>query len=479
MNILMDLRLLAVLALILAGFQLIPFTTAWLLGEDPWPFLHALLGTTLVSLAGLYVTRQASLTLRPRDGFLVATFGWGFAVVLGALPYLLSGELHWIDALFESAAGFTTTGSSILAHPESLPLSHLLWRSMTQWLGGMGMLLLAIAILPLLGVGGMELMKAEVPGPSKERLTPRLATTARVLWGFYVGFTALLMVLYANAGMSWFDALNHAFTTMATGGFSTRSESMAAFSPAAQWWCTLFMVLAGTNFLIHYRLVIKRDWKVFRDPEWRLYMAIFFVISLILSITLYFDRGLALEQSLREGFFQTSSILTTTGYANADWETWPAALQFFLVFAMLSGGMSGSTSGGAKVIRIAVLFGLLSAVASRLLQPNRIVALKFGEKTVSQEVAEGCVAVVAGAIILVAATGLVLNLMGMDMASALSAALTCVSNVGPGLGSVGAMDNFSLVPEGGKLLLSFDMVAGRLEIFTVLMLFSRKFWTPQ
>ncbi|MBF0446357.1 MAG: TrkH family potassium uptake protein [Magnetococcales bacterium] len=472
----MDIRILAVLSAILTVFQAVPLAFSLIHGDNFWPIFFSILVSAIIAVGGLTFTIRANPTLRPQDGFLVATFGWILAIILGAMPYLFSGSLHWIDAIFESTAGFTTTGSSVLTHPESWPQSLLLWRSMTQWLGGMGMLLLTIAILPFLGVGGMQLMKAEVPGPSKERLTPRLATTARVLWGFYVGFTVVLVVLYIFSGMSYFNALNHAFTTMATGGFSTRSESLAAFSPMAQWWCILFMVLAGTNFLLHYRLVLRRDWKVFHDPEWQLYIGIIITVGLIISAKLFYGSELHIETALRQSFFQTVSIMTTTGYVNVDWTVWPAFLQLLLILLMLIGGMSGSTGGGVKVIRIAVLIKLLSAVTSRLLQPNRIVVLKLGSKTVSQEVSEGCVGMVAVALILTIITGLALNIMGMDMVSAMSAALSCVSNVGPGLGTVGPIDNFALVPDAGKLLLSFDMVAGRLEIFTVLMLFSSKFW---
>lgn len=478
MNLRMDLRLLAVLSAILAGFQAFPLAFAWMHGENPWPLLLSLLVAVCLAFVGLARTRHAVPTLGPRDGFLVATLGWGLAILLGALPYLLSGHMYWIDAIFESTAGFTTTGSSILPHPEHLPQALLLWRSMTQWIGGMGMLLLTIAILPFLGVGGMQLMKAEVPGPNKERLTPRLATTARILWGFYAGLTLLSCLLFMLSGMSPLDALNHAFTTMATGGFSTKSESFAAFPPMAQWWCILFMVLSGTNFLIHYRLLVHQDHNVFQDPEWRLYLGTLFLVGLLMSGVLFHTQVSSFETALREGFFQTVSIMTGTGYTNANWTLWPALLQLILLLLMLTGGMSGSTTGGIKVVRIAIFLKLFLSVKQRLLQPNRIVVPKLGSRNISQEVAEGCVALAVAALCLILATGVTLNLLGMDMGSALSAAVTCVANVGPGLmGTVGPAGDFASVPDIGKLLLSFDMVAGRLEIFTVLMLFSKRFWT--
>ncbi|MEO5365282.1 MAG: TrkH family potassium uptake protein [Magnetococcus sp. WYHC-3] len=476
MNLLMDLRLLAVLAAILTAFLSVPLVFALGAGESLLPSLLAMALGIAMAAGGLRAGRRAPPTLRPRDGFLVASAGWAVAVLLGAVPYAVAGVASWPEALFESASGFTTTGASILPRPEDLPNHLLLWRSMTQWLGGMGMLLLAIAILPMLGVGGTQLMKAEVPGPNKERLTPRLVTTAQVLWGIYSGLTLLCILAYLSGGMSLFDAVNHAFTTLSTGGFSTRSSSLGGYSLVVQWWAILFMLLGGANFLLHYRLLVRRDLACLRDAELHLYLGIIATVGLILTAVRGWGDGLGVEAALREAFFQTLSIITTTGFANADWEQWAPAAQLLLVALMCVGGMSGSTSGGPKVVRIAVILQLLSTVTRRLLQPNRVVVLQLGGRSIHPEVVEGCVSLVAVFSLLVVASGLALNLLGMDMTSAMSAALTCTSNVGPGVGSVGAMDNFSGVPDLGKLLLVFDMVAGRLEIFTVVMLFAPGFW---
>ncbi|ABK45922.1 cation transporter [Magnetococcus marinus MC-1] len=476
MNYRMNVRLLSVLALLLGTLQLMPLFYAWYAKLSLWPWQLSLMISMGGGGIGLLLTRGAASALCPRDGFFVTTAGWSLAIVLGAIPYVASHELGWAAAIFESSSGFTTTGSSILPHPEGLPASLQLWRSQTQWVGGMGMLLLTIAILPFLGVGGMQLMKAEVPGPSKERLTPRLMTTARVLWGFYLGLTVLAGLAYYFAGLSPFDALNHAFTTVATGGFSTKDQSFLAFSPAAQWWCILFMALAGTNFLLHYRLVMHRDLSIFKDDELRLYLAIMLGVGGAVALLLMHDMQMDAMHALRESLFQTVSLMTTTGFASTDWEQWPALPIFLLFLLMGVGGMAGSTSGGPKVVRVAVVMKLLSMVTRRLVQPNRVVVLQLGHRAVTTAVVEGCVGLLVATVILVVVSGCLLHLLGMDLTSALSAALTCVANVGPGYGSVGAMDNFSQVSELGKLLLAFDMLAGRLEIFTVLMLFTPGFW---
>ncbi|OSM02547.1 TrkH family potassium uptake protein [Magnetofaba australis] len=476
MNWRMDLRLLAALSLMVAMFEGGVLLYAWYAGENLHTLIWAIFIALIVGACGWILAWKADPRLGPRDGFLVATAGWGTAIFLGALPYVISHHLGWADALFESASGFTTTGSSVLGHPEGLPRSLLLWRSLTQWIGGMGMLLLTIAILPFLRVGGMQLMKAETPGPRKERLTPRLITTARILWGLYVGLTALAALGYWLFGMTPFEALNHALTTMATGGFSTSDSSFVGFSPAAQWWATLFMMLAGTNFLLHYRLVFMRDLKAFGDREWRVYMGVALCAAVMITLLRMFQAQVPALEAAREAFFQVASILTTTGYASADWEQWEALSAMLLILLMGVGGMSGSTAGGPKVVRVSVAFVMLGAAMRRLLQPRRVQTLMWGGRDLPMDVVEGCVAMLAMTILLTLMGGVVLHLMGVDMMTALSAALTCLTNVGPGYGGVGAMDNFSALPQIGKLLLAVLMVVGRLEIFTVLILLWPGFW---
>jgi trk system potassium uptake protein TrkH len=475
MNLLMDLRILLILAAILATCQLLALAVAAYYGENLWPII----GSMTVGFAGLALlplTRTSSMRLHPKDGFLVAALGWMLASVLGGLPFVFSGQLGWIDAIFETASGLTTTGSSVIPDVEILPRGLLLWRQELQWIGGMGMILLVTAILPYLGIGGTELINAEVPGPSKDKLVPRLATSGRLLWGLYIGFTAAATVSYYLAGMSWYDAINHAFSSLATGGYSTRNSSFMAFSPAAQWLSVLYMGIAGGNFVLYYRLFLRGDTGIFRDPEFRLYIAIIVSVSLTIAFTLMAVRQEAFEPALRAGFFQTVTIMTTTGYASADWEQWPLVLQLLLLILMLIGGMAGSTAGGIKVVRLAMLGKLFSVTAQRLLRPNQVIVAKLGGQEVENSVLQASVTMAALAIFVILFTTVVLTALGMDLVSASTAALTAVSNVGPGLGTVGPYDNFSGVADAGKLLLSLAMITGRLEFFTVLLLFTPYFW---
>lgn len=478
MNILMDLRLMAVVAGMIAAFQLPSLAYALATDEPATPFLFSFIGGGLLTAFTFWYTRNASTLLRARDGYLVASFGWFLATLVGATPYVMAGLLEWPGAIFETASGFTTTGSSVLTDIESWPKSMLLWRSTTHWLGGMGMLLLTIAILPFLGIGGMQLIKAEVPGPSADKLAPRLATTAQLLWTVYLGISLLNILLYYWAGMNLFDAITHTFATLATGGFSTKNLSLAAFSPAAQWIATVFMFISGANFVLHFRLIASRgrDVSVFKDPELRLYAAIVAGAGLFTAVMIFFQQGYDVEESFRHAYFQVVSIMTTTGFASADWEKWSPVLHLVFIALMVVGGMSGSTGGGVKVIRVLLLMKLVSSITKKLLQPGRVTVVTLGGKEVSDDVLEGSIAMVAIFMVMVFVTGVILTAMGMDMISAMTAALTAAANVGPGLGSIGPMDNFSGIPDAGKLLLALVMIAGRLEVFTVYVLFTIRFW---
>ncbi|MBF0582910.1 MAG: TrkH family potassium uptake protein [Magnetococcales bacterium] len=476
MNILLDLRVLSVLAGLLAGFQLFPVLLALAFEESPTALLQSMLVSGSLSAVGLYVTRKTSTQLRPRDGYLVVSAGWYLAAVLGGLPYVFHGGMGWVDAFFETASGFTTTGSTVMTDIEVWPQSILLWRSITQWLGGMGILVMAVAILPFLGIGSTQLIRAEVPGPTKDRMTPRMIDTARILWGVYVGITLFSVGMFMLCGMNWLEAIDHSFTAIATGGFSTRNLSLAAFSPAAQWWSVVVMAMGGMNFLIHYRFFIRRDTAVFKYEEFLGYLAIIGFFSLYICLVLLRETSLDWEESLRHATFQVVSIMTTTGFASIDWEQWPGGLQLMLGALMVIGGMSGSTGGGIKVVRGLIIIKTIQNVTTRLLHPHQILSLKMDDVPISREFIENCIAMLILAIGVVMTTGMVLNAMGVDLLTAMGAALTCWANVGPGFANVGAMDNFSQIPTLGKAMLASVMIVGRLEIFTVLMLFSSRFW---
>ncbi|MBF0181272.1 MAG: TrkH family potassium uptake protein [Magnetococcales bacterium] len=477
MNLIFDLRVLSLLLVLISTFQLFPLMLAYGLGENPLPLAKSIGITSLVSGLGLFLTRKARPVMAPRDGFLVTSLGWFLASLFGGLPYVFHGGLDFPSAFFETASGFTTTGSSTLTDIEVWPQSILLWRSTTQWLGGMGMVLMAIAILPFLGVGGTQLMKAEVPGPTKDRMTPRLISTARALWGVYSLLTVISIIGFVLCGMTWLEGVNHTFTALATGGFSTKNLSLGFYSPAAQWWATLMMAAGGMNFLIHYRVIVLRDWKAFTYEEFKGYLTIIalflcFFVPVLMRWTDKWD----FEEVVRHALFQIISIMTTTGFASTDWEQWPAVLQLLLGLTMIIGGMSGSTGGGIKVVRTQVLLKTIPSVTTRLLEPNQVVVQKMDGQPIPRTILENAVAVFILFLGYVLFGGMLLNAMGMDLLSAMGAALTACANVGPGFNSVGAMDNFAHVPDFGKIILGSLMIVGRLEIFTILLLFSRQFW---
>ena len=476
MNRRFDLRLLGWLLLLTSVFLLLPLIAAVGFGDAPGPFLSVSLLAALAGAGLLFFTRASERTLRARDGFLVVGGAWLITSAVGALPYLLGGVLGPVDALFESISGFSTTGSTVIADVAALPRSLLLWRAMTQWLGGMGIILFTIAILPLLGIGGMQLFKAEVPGPVADKVRPRLAATARTLWGLYVGFTVAEWVLLMLCGLNWFEALCHAYTTLATGGFSTRNGSVGEFaSPAAEWVVIVFMLAAGINFVLHYKLLTGRGREVLRDVELRYFLAIVAGAATLLFVVLW-DGATSVHETVRAALFQAVSVVTTTGYVSADFELWPPAGQFILVALMLIGAMSGSTGGGPKSLRIVLALRSLRATVHRFIHPHAVVPVKYNGQVVADGVLSGVAAFLTAYALLAVVAAAVVAAAGYDFATAVSSGLTAIGNVGPGLGAVGALDNFAHFPALVKLVLSACMLLGRLEIFTILVLFSRQFW---
>lgn len=413
-----------------------------------------------------------------REGFAVVTFGWLTFAVFGALPYLLSGAISSpLDALFETMSGFTTTGSTILADIESLPRSILFWRSLTHWLGGMGIIVLSLAILPMLGVGGMQLFQAEVPGPTADRLKPRIQDTAKLLWGVYVIFTVLETLLLMAGNMSFYDAICHSFATLATGGFSTRNASIAAYDSAyIDWVITLFMFLAGVNFSLHYYALKGRIGEYFRNEEFRFYLLITFSA---VAILMWMNQGTVYDSvvdNLRYSAFQTASILTTTGFATADFELWPVLTQYILLFLMFIGGCAGSTGGGMKVARILLLLKHGTVQLYHLIHPRAIRLVKLGNNPVDQDVMQAILGFFALFMGVFVTASFLMAASGMDLISGAAAVIATLGNIGPGLGSIGPVDNFAHVSAFGKSVLIFCMLLGRLELFTVLVLFLPSFW---
>lgn len=414
--------------------------------------------------------------LNHREGFVAVSFAWTALGLAGAIPFYLSGSFDSpVDAIFESISGFTTTGSSILTDIESVAGGILLWRSVTQWLGGMGIIVLGVAILPYLGVGGMQLFRAEVPGPTKGRLRPRIRETAKILWLVYAGITVLVGLLYLLGGMSPFDAVNHALTTVPTGGFSTRNDSMTSFSPFIQWTAVVFMYLAGINFTLHYRALRRGPRPYWRDSEWRLYSLVISLAAILIAITIH-TPGSPLEPTLRDAAFSVVSILTTTGYGIADYVVWAPFAQIGIFLLFFVGGMAGSTAGGPKVVRILLILKHGFGEMTKYLHPRAVMVTKMSGMPVQTQV---MLNVFAFMILYVGLFGVGTLLMagtGLSLASAAGAAATAISNVGPGLDQVGPTANFGFLPGWGKVVMMVLMLVGRLEIYTVLLLLHPGLW---
>ena len=444
--------------------------------------LEALVWSALVTAACggslLAALPRPKRELKQREALAVVVLAWFVAGAFGALPFLWSGYFRSVtDAVFESASGFTTTGATILTSIETVPESLLFWRSLTHWLGGMGIIVLSLAILPMLGVGGMQLFKAEVPGPTADRLKPRIQDTAKLLWGVYVILTGIETALLMFGGMNFYEALCHSFATLATGGFSTRDASVAAYDSAyIEWVITFFMFAAGVNFSLHYQALRGRLREYFRNEEFLFYLTITLgaTIGLILL-----NQGTvydSLADNLRYSAFQASSILTTTGFGTADYEQWPVMAQYMLVFLMFVGGCAGSTGGGMKVARILLLFKHAHVQVFRLIHPRAVRLVKLGATPVKGEVMQSILGFFALFMGIFVVASMLLAATGMDLVSSGAAVIATLSNIGPGLGSVGPIDNYSHIPAFGKGVLIVCMLMGRLELFTVLVLFIPSFW---
>ena len=415
--------------------------------------------------------------LKKRDGYLIVTLGWLTMSAFGSLPYVFSGAIpDYTNAFFETVSGFSTTGASILTDIESVHKGILFWRSLTQWIGGMGIIVLTVAILPFLGIGGMQLFVAEAPGITPDKLKPRIQATAKRLWLVYVGITAIECVLLMFGGMSFYDALNHSLTTMATGGFSTKNTSAADFSPYIQYVIIIFMFLAGTSFTLNY-FAFKRKFKdIWRNEEFRYYLGGTIISGVIVTLTVYIVTGNSLEKSFRDSIFQIVSIVTTTGYVSADYTQWTPFLTLLLFIFMFIGGSAGSTAGGVKIVRHIILLKNSFLELKRQLHPSAVIPVRLNDKAISQNITFNVLAFIMIYISIFAIGSILVSLCGLDFMTSIGAVATCLGNVGPGLGDVGPVDNFAGLPGISKWILSFLMLLGRLELFTVLMLFNPYFW---
>jgi trk system potassium uptake protein TrkH len=442
-------------------------------------FTDSIITTALVGFFIWIVTKpQEKLQLNHRDGVAIVAFGWLAAALFGTLPYLFSGAIpDFTNAFFESVSGFTTTGASILNNIESLPEGILLWRSLTQWLGGMGIIVLSIAILPFLGVGGMQLYRAEIPSPVIDKLKPRISETAKILWKVYLGITIIEIVLLFSGGMSLFEAVCHAFCTMPTGGFSPKNASIAHYkSVYFDSVIIVFMLLAGINFSLHYKL-IRGDFRIFwKDPEFRVFFFLVALLSLIVAFDIHGSLYTSFLKAFRDAMFQVSSIITTTGFVTADYAKWPALSQLILLACMFIGAMAGSTGGGMKVMRIMMLLKHGYKELFRIVHPHAVTSAKLGGRPVSPEIMSSILGFFVLYLAFFVFSTLIMSMLGLDLISAFASVAASLGNVGPGLGLVGPVKNFFLVPLAGKWVLIFCMLLGRLEIYTVIVLLTPEYW---
>jgi trk system potassium uptake protein TrkH len=456
----------------------IPFSIYY--QDDDIPvLLFTGVGTSLIGFIFWIITRKGLVKeVSKREGYLVVTLGWLIMSFFGCLPFIFYGSIpSFTDAFFETVSGFTTTGASILKDVEALPHGLLFWRSMTHWIGGMGIIVLSIAILPLLGIGGMQLYHAEVAGPSKDKLHPRVQETAKRLWAIYVFFTALETVLLLLGGMNLFDSLCHSFGSLATGGFSTKNLSVAFYqSPYIEYVIIFFMFLGGTNFTLHYYALHGKFSNYFKDSEFRFYIVFILIIVFSLSIYLVIVNSLQIEYSFRTVAFSVLSILTSTGFATTDYELWaPFASTFFLIL-LLFGACAGSTSGGVKIVRYQLLIKNSIAELKRLIHPNAIVPVRQNGKAVPNEIISKVSAFVLLYLAIFGIGSLLLAFTGLDIKTSMGSAAACMGNIGPGLGQTGPVLNYSGLHDFAKWILSLLMFIGRLELYTVLIIFTTSFW---
>jgi len=461
----------------LGPLMLIPLVVALYYGESPYPFAVSFAVTTIVgSLLSFRFVSTGEDEWEKREGFAIVAFGWFAAALFGSIPYMFDGVTP-LNALFESMSGFTTTGATIFVDIESHSRSLLFWRSMTQWIGGMGIIMLFIAILPKLGVAGRQMFRAEAPGPKEDQIKPRIRETAKILWAVYVSISVLELILLLAAGMSFYDASTHTFTTMACGGFSTYADSVAAFdSPLIEGIITLFMFIAGANFALHYKTLYSDKKSLIKDNEFKFYFVIVAIATILLTGILLRDTYDTIPTAFRYAVFQVLSILTTTGYATADFNLWSDSGKVILLAIMFIGGCAGSTAGGIKVVRVLILLKYARRELFKAIHPKAIRPVKFNGKSVPGDIMHAIISFVVIYFLIFLLSSAILAILGMDLTSSITASIATLGNIGPGFNLVGPMANFSTVPAIGKLVLIANMWVGRLEVFTVIVMLTPEFW---
>ena len=459
-----------------AALMALPLLTALICGEAAFPFLITI---AALSLCGGLLTaiRPRSSDIFAREGFVCVGLSWLLISAFGALPFVLSGEIpNYIDALFETVSGFTTTGASILDNPERLSRGCTFWRLFTHWIGGMGVLVFIAAILPVAGDHYIHIMRAEVPGPTVSKLVPRVRKTARILYQIYMGLTLMECVLLLLGGMNFYEALLHAFATAGTGGFSTRLASIGAYgSPYLEMVIAVFMLLFGCNFNLFYLLLLRQGRAVIRSEELRAYLGIILAAVVMITINIAKLCGGALP-GLRYAFFQVMTVISTTGFSTCDFDTWPVFSRGILVLLMFIGGCAGSTGGGIKVSRLIILLKSYMVELKRMIHPTQVKRIWFEDRTVSNQTVESVHVFFFVYPIIVGIGALIISLDGRDFTTNLTASIACISNIGPGLSAVGPTGNYAFFSAASKIVLCFEMLLGRLEIFPILFLVMPSVW---
>lgn len=460
-----------------AGFLLLPVLTAVVCGEVYWR--EFLLTAALCAAVGtaLHAVPLKKSQMHSRDGFVAVSLSWVVLALFGALPYVFTGTMtSYIDAVFETVSGLTTTGSSTFTAVSHLPRSILLWRSLTQWMGGMGVLVLFLALTPRMGEGAVFLMRAESPGPIKSKLVPKVGGTAKILYVIYVVLTVCEIIALRLAGESWFSSICHSFATMATGGFSVYDTSFADASKAVMWIVTVFAFLAGVNFSLIFLTVRGKLKDALRSEELRFYTGIVVVTTLLLCLNLRLQAGIPFGDSITDAAFQTVTIITTTGFATVDFAMWPTFCRMALVMMMFTGACAGSTAGGIKLSRILILCKSLKRELKRLAHPNHVSVVKMDGQGVEERVVSAAGSFLTAYLLVLLVGALVVSWDNFGFQESFAASLTCISNVGPGLGILGPMENFSILSPLSKVVLSVEMLMGRLELMPLLALLLRSTW---
>jgi len=486
-----------ILLLFNGGFMLVSGLVSWYYDDGALlGIVSAGLATMLVGLVLRFITKDFHKKIKKREGYLVVTLGWITMSLSGALPYIFTGVLpSFTDAFFETMSGYTTTGASIINDIEIMPRSILFWRSTTHWIGGMGIIVLAIAILPLLGIGGMQMFAAEAPGPSADKMHPRITDTAKRLWFLYFGLTLFEAILLKIAGMGYFDAINHAMSTLSTGGFSTKNTSIAFWNdqPLIQYIIMFFMFVAGTNFVLSYFAFKGNFTKFKKDEEFKYYLFAILSITIVATVVIYFYANVSeiptdlqliahpkiygeLESSFRHALFQVLAVITTTGFVSADFSIWSPFLTVLFFTLMFLGASAGSTAGGVKIVRHIIMIKNGFLEFKRSLHPNGIIPVRYNGKSVSRGIVFNIMAFFILYLIIFAIGSLVFSFMGINFMTSVGAAASSLGNVGPAFGDLSPVNNYSSLPTFGKWWSATLMLFGRLELFTVLIIFTPYFW---